>query len=148
MYLDSMNYLPGDILTKVDRATMAVSLEARVPFLDPNVIEFAWRVPLEMKIRNGQGKWLLRQLLSRYLPESMFNRPKMGFGVPIDSWLRGPLRDWAENLLDEKKLKEQGYLNPELVQSYWQEHLSGKRNWQNQLWDVLMFQAWQNEWMN
>jgi asparagine synthase (glutamine-hydrolysing) len=148
MYLDSMNYLPGDILTKVDRATMAVSLEARVPFLDPNVIEFAWRVPMEMKIRNGQGKWLLRQLLSRYIPESMFNRPKMGFGVPIDSWLRGPLREWGEDLLDEKKLKEQGYLNADLVRKTWQDHLSGRYNCQNQLWNVLMFQSWQAKWMN
>ena len=148
MYLDSMNYLPGDILTKVDRATMAVSLEARVPFLDPNVIEFAWRVPLEMKIRNGKGKWLLRQLLSRYVPESMFNRPKMGFGVPIDSWLRGPLREWAEDLLEEKKLNEQGYLNADLVGKTWQEHLSGRYNNQNQLWNVLMFQSWQAKWLN
>jgi len=147
MYMDAINYLPGDILTKVDRATMAVSLEARVPFLDPNVIAFASRVPMDMKIRNGKGKWLLRQLLKRYLPESMFNRPKMGFGVPIDSWLRGPLREWAEEMLDEKRLSEQGLVNPRMVREYWHEHLSGRRNWQNHLWNVLMFQSWQAEWM-
>ncbi len=147
MFLDAVNYLPGDILTKVDRATMACSLEARVPFLDPNVIAFAWGVPMEMKVRNGQGKWLLRQLLSRYVPESLFNRPKMGFGVPVGNWLRGPLRGWAEDLLDKQKLDEQGLLNSEMVRQLWHEHLSGRRNWQNQLWNVLMFQAWQTNWM-
>ena len=148
MYLDAMSYLPGDILTKVDRASMAVSLEARVPFLDPEVIAFAWRVPMSMKVKDGKGKWLLRQLLARHVPESMFNRPKMGFAVPIDHWLRGPLRDWAEELLDTRKLEEQGMLNAVLVRKRWQEHLSGKRNWQNQLWSVLMYQAWQAEWLN
>jgi asparagine synthase (glutamine-hydrolysing) len=147
MYLDAMSYLPGDILTKVDRASMAVSLEARVPFLDPEIIEFASRVPMNMKIRNGKGKWLLRQLLARHVPESMFNRPKMGFAVPIDHWLRGPLRDWAEELLDARRLEEEGMLNAVLVRTRWQEHLSGKRNWQNQLWNVLMYQAWQAEWI-
>lgn len=147
MYLDAMTYLPGDILTKVDRSTMSVSLETRVPFLDPDVIAFAWRVPMEMKIKNGQGKWLLRQLLARHIPESLFNRPKMGFGVPIDSWLRGPLREWAEDLLDEQKLNEQGLLNASFVRQKWQEHLSGRRNWQYQLWNVLMFQAWQVSWV-
>ena len=147
MYYDAMTYLPDDILAKVDRATMAVSLEARVPFLDPEVIESAWRIPMEMKIRAGQGKWLLRQILARYVPESLFNRPKMGFGVPIDSWLRGPLRDWAEASFDERRLHEQGILNAGMVRQYWREHLSGKRNWQSHLWDVLMFQSWHRRWM-
>lgn len=147
MYFDSMSYLPDDILAKVDRATMAVSLEARVPYLDPNVIEFAWRVPLEMKIRNGQGKWLLRKLLSRYVPEALFNRPKMGFGVPIDSWLRGTLCEWANDLLDRRKLDEQGLIDSDMVSRIWQEHLSGRRNWQTHLWDVLMLQSWYSNWI-
>ena len=148
MYLDAMNYLPGDILTKVDRATMAVSLEARVPFLDPDIIEFAWRVPMHMKVRNGKGKWLLRDVLSRHLPEKLYDRPKTGFGVPIDSWLRGPLRDWAEELLSPGKIQEQGFLDSAFIQNRWKEHLSGKRNWQYQLWSVLMFQAWYQYWLD
>ena len=142
--LDSLNYLPDDILVKLDRASMAVGLEGRVPFLDHRVVELSWRVPTAMKLRGGQGKWLLRQLLARYLPPDIIERPKMGFAVPIGAWLRGELRDWAEALLDERRLAEAGILEPAPVRRLWQQHLDGRHNWQHQLWAVLMFEAWRD----
>ncbi len=142
MLLDTLMYLPDDILVKVDRATMAVSLEGRVPFLDHRVMEFAWRLPQRLKLRDRTTKWILREILARHLPRDMFTRPKMGFGVPIGDWLRGDLRDWAESLLTPARLKDGGYFDTSILSRVWQEHLSSVRNWQYQLWTILMFEAW------
>ncbi|MBI3147062.1 MAG: asparagine synthase (glutamine-hydrolyzing) [Betaproteobacteria bacterium] len=145
MMLDLLTYLPDDILCKVDRAAMGVSLETRVPLLDHRVVEFAWRLPLTYKLREGQTKWALRQVLYRHVPRELVERPKVGFAVPIDQWLRGALRQWADNQLDESRLRREGFFNPAPIQKKWAEHLSGKRNWQTPLWNVLMFQMWLEE---
>ena len=142
MLWDSLTYLPDDILTKVDRAAMGVGLETRIPFLDHRVVELAWMLPLKMKIKNGEGKWPVREILYKYVPRDLIERPKAGFAVPVGQWMRGPLKDWASELLHEERIRREGYFNPELVQQLWQQHLSGKYDWTPRLWAILMFQSW------
>jgi len=145
MAMDAQTYMADDILVKVDRAAMASSLETRIPILNHRLVEFAWRMPINYKIRDGQGKWLLRQVLYRHVPENLVERPKMGFGIPLGSWLRGPLREWADDLLDEERLQSEGYFHPVPIRDMWADHIGGRRNWEHHLWTVLMFQAWLSE---
>ena len=142
LYVESATSLPDDMLVKVDRAAMGVSLETRVPFLDHRVVEFSWRLPIRMKLHQGVSKWILRQVLAKYVPPPLVDRPKSGFGVPIDTWLKGPLKSWADDLLAPRRLADEGFLNASLVWNKWNEHLNGYRKWQHQLWSVLMFEAW------
>jgi asparagine synthase (glutamine-hydrolysing) len=142
MFLDTVTYLPDDILVKLDRAAMAVSMEGRVPLLDHRVVEFAARLPLSMKLHNGGGKWILRQILHQYVPQELIDRPKKGFSLPIAEWLRGSLREWAEELLGESRLRHDGYFHPKVVRKIWEDHLSGQRDFRHHVWAVLMFQAW------
>jgi asparagine synthase (glutamine-hydrolysing) len=145
MLLDAITYLPDDILVKVDRASMASSLEARAPFLDRRVIEFAAHLPLDFKMRHGAGKWILRKVLHKYVPPALVDRPKAGFAIPLHNWVRGPLREWAEELISERRLREEGLFRPAPIRRKWREHLSGTRNWIAPLWGVLMFQSWNEQ---
>jgi asparagine synthase (glutamine-hydrolysing) len=145
MYCDAVSYLPDDILAKVDRASMAVSLETRVPFLDHRVAELAAHIPLELKVRDGRGKYLVRKLLDRMVPRELVERPKAGFAIPVGEWIKGPLRPWAEDLLDPTRMRGEGLLDPDIVQKRWQDHLHGRRDSSPALWALLMFQAWVRE---
>ena len=142
MAIDTLGYLPGDILVKVDRASMTHSLESRMPFLDHRVVEFAWSLPLEMKIAKGESKLVLRRVLEKHVPRALYERPKTGFGIPLAEWLRGPLQQWAEDLLTPESLKTSGLFNVSEVRKQWADHLNHSRNGQYSLWNILMFQAW------
>lgn len=147
LWSDLVGYLPDDILTKLDRAAMAVSLETRVPFLDREILHLAWRLPLDAKLRGGETKWVLRQVLLRHVPAALVERPKMGFGLPIGSWLRGALAPWVEHLLDEKRLRDQGLLDPIPIRRAWDLHRAGRRDLGYELWDVLVLQSWMDRWV-
>jgi asparagine synthase (glutamine-hydrolysing) len=147
MYLHFIDYLADDILTKVDRASMAVSLEVRSPLLDHRIVEFAWSLPLSMRVDDWGGKRILKKVLERHIPRELTERKKKGFGVPLADWLCGPLRDWAEGLLDPRRLAQEGFFNPDAVERLWHQHLSGWRNHANLLWNILMFQAWRESWL-
>ncbi len=142
MYFDQLSICRTTSLTKVDRASMAVSLEVREPLLDHRLVEFAWTLPLSMKVRGAKGKHVLRRVLDRYVPRPLVDRPKMGFGMPLDAWLRGPLRDWAESLLEESTMRAQGLLDPKPIREKWEVHMAGKGEWKYHLWAVLMLQSW------
>ena len=142
MFLDTISYLPDDILTKVDRSSMAVSLESRTPFLNHSLVELSQRIPIELKIKDGKGKWILRNILNDFIPANFIDKPKTGFGIPIAEWLRGPLKEWAEALIDSSRLKHDGYFNAELVTNMWDKHINKSRNYGHHLWSILMFQAW------
>ncbi|MEW5947367.1 MAG: asparagine synthase C-terminal domain-containing protein, partial [bacterium] len=148
MFADMIQYLPDDILTKVDRAGMAVSLETRVPLLDHRVVEFVWRLPLHFRVKNGETKRLLRTILEKYVPRSLIERPKHGFSAPVDEWIKGPLRDWAEALLAPRALADSGIFHEQTVRNLWREHLAGRYNHKHRLWHVIMFQAWREKWLN
>ena len=145
-YADAVTYLPDDLLVKVDRATMAVGLEGRAPLLDHEIVRFAWRIPASQKLKDGIAKWPLRNVLSKYVPAKIFDKPKQGFEPPLGEWLRGPLRDWAESLLDQRSLADGGFVDAAPVHDLWREHLAGVRDWRFELWNVLMFQAWRKAW--
>ena len=148
MAIDLMTYLNNNNLVKVDRASMANSLETRVPMLDHRIVEFAMTLPIDFKLRDGVDKWILRQVLYKHVPKALIERPKMGFAVPLAEWMRGPLREWCENLINKKRLDEEGFFDSNIIQAKWKEHLNMKRNWHAQLWDVMVFQAWLDEQKN
>ena len=145
MAIDTITYLPDDILVKVDRASMSVGLEARVPFLDHRIVEFAWRLPANFKIRDGTGKWILRRVLNRYVSPGLYERPKKGFGIPLTSWLRGTLRDWAESLLHDRELSAMGIFSVDRIRSTWSAFLGGRDDLCTAVWTIVMFQAWRRE---
>ena len=143
--MDLVTFLPDDLLVKMDRAAMAVSLETRAPFLDHKIVEYAFNLHQKFKVRNGNTKWILKKILNEYMPKTYFDRPKMGFAVPIGKWLRGPLKEWAGELLNDSKLKNEGYFNHKEIKLKWDQHISKTHNWDYHLWDVLMFQSWLKE---
>ena len=142
MYIDQLTYMPNDILVKLNRASMASSLETRIPFLNHNLVELSWRVPENLKIKNKKGKWILREILKNYIPEDLYERPKSGFAIPLAQWLRGPLKEWANSLINKKTINEEGYFYFENIEKMWSEHLTGRYDWSSRLWCILIFQSW------